>query len=141
MGKRTKRILIVGDEPILRDLLRDILVEERMDARVEATGMAGELLQGKLCLHTDRDPVDVLIVDGTMSGTDALTLIERAQAFHPEMHAILITAADRDEIEERGRHRSASFTLFTKPFSIDALLRHIDAEKLFRESTSGREMQ
>jgi DNA-binding NtrC family response regulator len=57
---------------------------------------------------------------------DGLALIEAARLSRPETHAILMTMADQDEVKERSRNRLASFASFTKPFSIETFLSHID---------------
>jgi DNA-binding NtrC family response regulator len=121
MGKCANHILIVGSDPTLRDLIRDVLTEERKGDRIEVASTVGESL-----LRMERDPVDLLVFDESMSGEDGLWLIERTQALHMAVHAALITAADRDEVMERRRVRRTSFALFVKPFSMDALLRYID---------------
>jgi DNA-binding NtrC family response regulator len=121
MANHVNHILIVTRDPIMRNLFRDVLVKERQVDTVKAAGTFEEALTASA-----RRVIDVLIVEEAMSGMDSLIFIDRVQACHPEMHVVLITTADRDEMEERRPRHSMPFTLFTKPFSIDALLKHVD---------------
>lgn len=121
-NKVSHRILIVDDNPKLRDLVRDILLEERAGDRIVTASSASDALA---VVH--HEPADVLITDWQMPpGMDGLTLIETVQFLHPETQAILMTTADQDEVHERSFKRPASFTFFAKPFSIEAFLAHID---------------
>lgn len=130
MKDRSSRILIIGDDPILRDLLREIVAGDRPDDEVEAIGL--DVFPSVLA---DYDSPDVMIVDGGMSGAQGLELIARAQAVHPGAHAVLITAADPDEVAERGRRTAASFASFTVPFSIDLFLQHV--QRVLTDKTTG----
>jgi DNA-binding NtrC family response regulator len=98
-----------------------MLKEEQPNARIETVGSAQEALA-----LVNRELVDVVIVDGEMADIDSLNLIEAVQGVYPKTHAILISTADQGEIRERRRNRPAVFTSFTKPFSIETFLRHID---------------
>lgn len=115
------RILIVDGDPLMRALLCDILKEERAHDQVEVVDSAQEALASMR-----HEPANILITDWQMPDMDGLTLIEAVQLLHPKTHAILMTAADQDEVKERRRNRPASFTSFTKPFSIEAFLAHVD---------------
>jgi len=120
MRSPSKHILIVGSDSTLRDLLCEVVRQEVPGIEVHSARSVPEaVLTGR-----HRAP-DVLVVDASLSGTDGIEIIERVQAVHPGTQAILITAADRDEMRERGRLRAASFALFSKPFSIDAFLQHV----------------
>jgi DNA-binding NtrC family response regulator len=120
MGARN-RILVVGKDPVMSNLLCDILTEERAGDRVETAASAREALR-----QIGSDHVDAVIVDGPIWGRDDLEFIERAQTFHEGLLVVLITSADQDEIMERRRDSMAAFTAFTKPFSIDLLLGTLD---------------
>lgn len=121
MRDQYKRVLIIGSDQVLRDLLCDVIQSERGDVVVDSSKTVPEryLVEGQ-------EPLDLLIVDGALSGQNGLDLISAVQARRPQASAILITAADREEIRERRQHTTASFTLFTKPFSIDSFLSHLD---------------
>jgi DNA-binding NtrC family response regulator len=105
----------------MRDLIEEILLEERTSDTVVTAGSASDALA-----VMQHQPVDVLITDWRMPGMDGLALIEAVQLVRPRTHAILVTSADRDEVNECSRNRSASFAFFTKPFSIEAFLAHVD---------------
>ena len=121
MRDQTKRVLIIGSDRILINLLCDVIQSERSDVIVETKETMPERYP-----VARQEPSDLLIVDGSMSGQDGLELISRVQTRCPKTGAVLITAADREEIHERQQRTMASFALFTKPFSIDAFLSHLD---------------
>jgi DNA-binding response OmpR family regulator len=114
-------ILIVDSNPRLRDLLREMLTEERADDKIETASSGREAL-----VTMRRERADILIADWQMPDMDGMTLVELTKALYPNTHAILLTTADQDEVQERRHHRQISFTSFTKPFSIETFLGHID---------------
>ena len=113
-------ILIVDDDPLMRNLLRDILLEERTGDQVETADSGWEALR-----MMNQGSTDILIADWQMPDMSGLRLVELAQALYPATHVVLVTPVDQGEVQERRRGRKISFTSFTKPFSIDAFLEHI----------------
>jgi DNA-binding response OmpR family regulator len=113
-------ILIVDDDPLMRNLMRDILIEERAGDQVETAASGWEALR-----MMNQGSVDILIADWQMPDMSGIRLIELAQALYPATHVVLVTPVDQREVQERRRGRKISFTSFTKPFSIDAFLAHI----------------
>lgn len=128
-------ILIVDKDRRMRDLIRDILAEERADSKVATASSALEALK-----MMNRQPVDILITGWQMPHMDGLALIETVQLFYPNTHAILTTTADQDEIKERSRDRAAAFRLFVKPFPIASFVEHVD-QVLRRLTLSGNAVQ
>jgi DNA-binding NarL/FixJ family response regulator len=120
-NRMTNRILVVTPDPIVRYLLRDVLSRERAGDIVETASVLEEAPFVEL-----RWPIDMLIIEEAVPGMDSIECIERVQARNPDVQVILVTAADDDEMVERSRNRPVSFTLFTKPFSVDRFLRHVD---------------
>jgi DNA-binding NtrC family response regulator len=132
MHPAKRHILIIGSDSLLLSLLADVLCHERQGVGVTCrSDLAQPDLEGWSNL------TDLMIVDGSMSGQEGLELIARVQAVYPHIPAILITAADSDEMRERRRQYRASFVLFTKPFSIDLFLAQV--EDALDKSTVGRQ--
>jgi DNA-binding response OmpR family regulator len=104
----------------MRNLMRDILMEERTGDQIETADSGWEALR-----MMNQGATDVLIADWQMPDMSGIRLVELTQALYPGTHVVLVTPVDQREVQERRRGRKISFTSFTKPFSIDAFLAHI----------------
>jgi two-component system response regulator AtoC len=79
------KILVVDDEPIIRDSLRDWLVDEGYEIlTAEDAAKALEILE-------DTDPV-VAIVDLIMPGIDGIEFLRRAKQIQPDIEVVVMTA-------------------------------------------------
>ncbi len=82
------RILVVDDEPYIRDLVRENLRSRSHEVAVAANGVeALDLLS--------RERFDILVTDVVMPGMDGLELVKRAKRAHPHMRVIVLTAYPR----------------------------------------------
>jgi DNA-binding NtrC family response regulator len=110
----TRRILIVDDEPSIRHIVKQVLLDESY--RAEAAGTAMEALE-KL-----RDaPFDLAIVDLLLPGVNGLELAEAIRMLDPGTPVILITAYGSTAFESVASH-PAILHYIHKPFSLDRLL-------------------
>lgn len=111
---RLTAILIVDDSKLARIVVGKAVAALQPEwTRLEA-GNADEartVLGGQ--------PVDVLILDFNMPGTNGLELAEELRAEHPDMPMALATANIQDEIIARAR--SANVTFVPKPLNEEAL--------------------
>jgi CheY-like chemotaxis protein len=117
---RVTRVLVVDDDPLIRDVLRTILDLEGVAVTTAADGAAAlDALAG--------DPVpDVLVLDVMMPGVGGLEVCRRAKA-DPRTAAvpvILLTARDRGADRDAGLAAGCDDYL-TKPFSPLALIERI----------------
>ena len=103
------RVLLVDDEPLLREVLSEFLEEWSMGVRA-ATGGAEALA----LLDAD-EKVDVLVTDLSMPGMDGLALIRAARQRRPGLPAILLTGyAGEAMLPDQAE---AGFSLMRKPVS------------------------
>ena len=110
----TTRVLIVDDEPSIRHMLRQVLMDEGYEA--DAAGSALEALE-KL-----RDaPADVAIVDLLLPGANGLDLAEAIRMLDPGTPVILITAYGSSAFEDMASHPAITHYIH-KPFHLDRLL-------------------
>jgi DNA-binding NtrC family response regulator len=109
----TLRILIVDDEPSIRHLLHQALVE---DYNVETASTAMEAL-GKLEIN----PFDLAIVDLLLPGLNGLDLAEAIRMLDPGTPVILMTAYGTSAFESMATH-PAIWHYLHKPFALDKLL-------------------
>jgi diguanylate cyclase (GGDEF)-like protein len=81
-----KRILVVDDDRLIREMTRDVLVEDGLQVSVVASG--GEAM----AQIGDQGPFDVVVTDLSMREMDGLELLERIKRASPGTDVIIFTA-------------------------------------------------
>lgn len=120
MVERTPKILIVDDDPRLRDLLRRYLGENGFNVLVSENGEAMKRLWV-------REHFDVLILDlMMMPGEDGLAILKRLRAEKDMTPVIMLTARGEDVDRILGLELGADDYL-GKPFNPRELLARIHA--------------
>ncbi|EPE01073.1 two-component system response regulator OmpR [Sutterella wadsworthensis] len=119
MVERTPKILIVDDDPRLRDLLRRYLGENGFNVLVSENGEAMKRLWV-------REHFDVLILDLMMPGEDGLAILKRLRAEKDMAPVIMLTARGEDVDRILGLELGADDYL-GKPFNPRELLARIHA--------------
>ncbi len=119
MVERTPKILIVDDDPRLRDLLRRYLGENGFNVLVSENGEAMKRLWV-------REHFDVLILDLMMPGEDGLAVLKRLRAEKDMTPVIMLTARGEDVDRILGLELGADDYL-GKPFNPRELLARIHA--------------
>jgi len=110
-------ILVIDDEPVVREALRRLLSLDGYDV---AVAVSGDDALG--CIP--RQGFDVIVSDIRMPGLDGLQLLERLRAVNPRVGVILVTAyATLDTAVEALRLGADDF--FLKPFEMDDLRRSV----------------
>ncbi len=118
-GEKMKPILIVEDEAIMRESLRDWLTEGGY--RVETAK------EGKQALRTIAEQdFGLAILDLRLPGKDGLEVLREARVKRPELRGIIITAYPSIQTAVEAMKEGAVDYL-PKPFDLD------DLEKLIRE--------
>ena len=107
------RILVVDDEPSMRDMLRIVLSRDGYEVLVAKSGAeAIEVLR--------QQSVDLLLSDIRMPGTGGVEVLQAAKEQNPDIVAFMMTAhASTETAVEAMRLGAADY--FTKPFSMDEL--------------------
>lgn len=119
MVERTPKILIVDDDPRLRDLLRRYVGENGFNVLVSENGEAMKRLWV-------REHFDVLILDLMMPGEDGLAILKRLRAEKDMTPVIMLTARGEDVDRILGLELGADDYL-GKPFNPRELLARIHA--------------
>jgi response regulator RpfG family c-di-GMP phosphodiesterase len=111
-------ILVVDDEPQIRDLLRSILEREgyRVTVRSEAAAALEDVRKGS---------VTILITDLKMPRMSGLELLQAAKSLSPDLGSILITGYASTETAVKALRFGAD-DFITKPFALDDLRRVVD---------------
>ncbi|NYJ08182.1 response regulator transcription factor [Petropleomorpha daqingensis] len=111
------RVLVVDDEPAIRELLAMVCAYEGWDVRTAGTGEAA------LRAVRERAP-DVVLLDAMLPDLDGLTVLRRIRASSPALPVIMVTA--RDSAEDRAALFGAGATGYvTKPFAVAALTEQV----------------
>lgn len=124
-------VLIVDDEPIIRETLKEFLQQERFDARVCGSGEEALALAAK-------SKFDAALCDLHLPGIDGLETLGRLLKISPETLVILITAYATVETAVEAFHAGASDYLI-KPVLLHEVLaklrRLLVQRDLARENT------
>jgi DNA-binding response OmpR family regulator len=119
-------ILVVEDEPMLAEFLRDRLVEDDFSARV-----AGNVAEAESCL--ENESYEVMVLDLSLAAEQGLPLLRLARARKPDLVIIVLAPAGTPADCVKGLDAGADDYL-AKPFSylelnarIRALLRRRQA--------------
>jgi DNA-binding NtrC family response regulator len=101
-------ILVIEDDPAVRDLLRETLVEEGYVVAVAADGKEG--LQAAKNM-----PVHVLVTDLQLPDVDGISLIDRLVRIDAKIIPIVVTGFGTIESAVRAM-KAGAFDFITKPF-------------------------
>ncbi len=124
------RILIVDDEPSMREMLRIVLRRDGYDVVVAQNGTDG----------LDRlrtEPFDLLLSDIRMPDISGVEVLRAAKQIDPEILAFMMTAFASTETAVEAM-RLGALDYFTKPFSMDELRlkirQHLETTRLKQEN-------
>ena len=124
------RILVVDDEPSMRDMLRIVLRRDGYDVMVAENGR--EAL-GVL----ERERVDLLLSDIRMADLSGVDVLRAARQMNRDIIAFMMTAYASTETAVEAM-RLGAVDYFTKPFSMDELRlkvrQHVEASRLKQEN-------
>ncbi len=129
-GSAPTRILVVDDEPSMREMLRIVLRREGYDVVLAENGKAAiERLQSQ--------PFDLLLSDIRMPDLSGVEVLRAAKEINRDLVAFMMTAfASTDTAVEAMRLGAADY--FIKPFSTDELRlkvrQHLEARRLRQEN-------
>lgn len=103
-----KQILVVDDEPVIRDVLAALFEGEGYTVRTAFDGIAA------LEVMVETSP-DLVIADIIMPRLDGWGLLKRLHACHPDVPVILLSATFRGNPPD-------GVIFIAKPFDVDHLL-------------------
>ena len=122
-----KKVLVVDDDPMIRNLVRAILESAGYEVVLAEDGQ-----QGLDVVNANNGPVDFnfIVLDVVMPGVNGLDVLTRLR-LHPETQSvpvIMLTGEDKAEDILAGYSVGADYYI-TKPFTRQQLLYGIDLVK------------
>jgi DNA-binding response OmpR family regulator len=114
------RILVVEDEPLVRDLVALNLQHAGYDVETAATFADG------LAQLSERGRFALAIVDVMLPGGDGMELVRRARAARVDIPILMLTARGESTAKVRGLDAGAD-DYVTKPFDVSELLARVRA--------------
>jgi two-component system response regulator PilR (NtrC family) len=124
------RILVVDDEPSMRDMLRIVLRRDGYDVLVAEDGREALGVLG-------RERVDLLLSDIRMADISGVDVLRAAKEQNRDIIAFMMTAFASTETAVEAM-RLGAVDYFTKPFSMDELRlkvrQHVEACRLKQEN-------
>lgn len=129
VSKKT-RVLVVEDEPSIRDGLRDVLTFHGYEVEAVESGEAG--LEAIL-----RGPFQLVLLDVMLPGVNGFDVCRQARDAGSTVAVLMLTAKGSEDDVVEGL-RAGADDYVTKPFSIRELTARVEA--LLRR-TSGRQSQ
>jgi len=127
------RILIVDDEPSMREMTRQLFVKAGYDVLLAGDGVSAlEMLA--------REFVDVVLTDIRMPRLDGVQLLQAIRNLAPDVVVVMMTAHwTQDSSEWKEAERLGAKYLFEKPFQ-DVTLVTLQVGHLLRSRRQGHEL-
>jgi DNA-binding NtrC family response regulator len=117
-----KTILVVDDEPIVRESIRDWLKDAGYKVLTAETGEEALKL-------LDKHDISILVIDVRLPGRTGISVLKDVKARKPKIKSIVITAYPSEELSDEAKKQGAVDYL-VKPINPD------DLEVLIRETLS-----
>jgi DNA-binding NtrC family response regulator len=120
MAAKKRKVLVVEDEAIVRDSVREWLVEDGYNVEVAESGE--EALE-----KIAKEEYGVIVLDIKLPDIDGLQVFEHAKELKPETKGVIITAFPSKETQEKAK-KLGLMDYLAKPFKVE------DLEKLISQA-------
>ena len=110
------RVLVIDDEPVVLDVLRDLLTKKGFHVEVATSAAEGRE-------RLDSEPWDALLLDLMLPDANGLDVLRWSREQRPELAVVMITAYGTVE-NAVAAMKSGAFHYVTKPFKNDEV-RHL----------------
>ncbi len=108
-------LLVIDDDPVLVEALRELLMRRFPDAKVETCTSSSTSLERIATVD-----YDVILSDVRMPGVDGITLLRRAHELRPDTPILLLTGMGEYDLAVKAL-RAGAFDFIAKPVDIDYL--------------------
>ena len=130
MNQTQAHLLVVDDDPVFLDLLKEVLTKEGYEVTVALGGGEG-IAKGM------ENPFDIVITDVRMEDRDGMEVLRALKKHSPETTVIMITAFGSIETAIEAV-REGAFDYISKPFKMDemtlTLRRALEQRRLLQEN-------
>jgi DNA-binding NtrC family response regulator len=130
MNTPVPRLLVVDDDPITVNLLKEVLVKEGYDV---VTALSG----GEAITRGMEDLFDIIVTDMRLGDKDGMEVLRSFKKFAPETTLIMITAFGSIETAIEAI-REGAFDYISKPFKLDEIKltvrRALEQRRLLQEN-------
>ncbi|MFO7890157.1 MAG: sigma-54 dependent transcriptional regulator [bacterium] len=121
MKKNSKNILVIDDEEMIRELLKDTFEKEKYNVETAEDGkQAFKMIQS--------NDYNLVITDIRLPDISGMEILEKIKVQHPDMGVIMITAYGSIKSAVKAM-KDGAFDYIAKPFEIDEI--NIVVEKYF----------
>ena len=112
------KLLLVEDEPLIREVMAELLEDAGFDVTAACTGDEAVILLAD-------DGFAILLTDVNMPGlVDGIGLAEHAREIHPGLPLVFVSG--RPETERRASHLPGPKAFFPKPYDLDVLIKAVN---------------
>ena len=119
-GIEHKRVLVIDDEPAIRDILKELLQEMGVETVIEAA----DGFQALRAIDSDPHHLDLVVCDWNMPGMSGHSVYRQIRTSHPKMPFIMVTARNDLESVEQAR-LSGIISYVAKPVTYEELERKV----------------
>ncbi len=119
--KRT--ILVVDDEPIVRESIKDWMVDAGYDVTTAESGEEALRL-------VDKRMFDFVVIDVRLPGKTGIKTLQELKSAYPQIKSVVITAYPSQDFADEAKKEGA-IDYLVKPVNPD------DLEKLIRQAIAG----
>ena len=112
--RKLSRVLVVDDDPGIRETMNDILTLEGFDVTVAPDGASAIAL-------CRREEFDVALLDIRMPGMDGVETLEALKAITPDLRVVMITGFEAGDLARRAMDAGAE-AVFHKPLDVASFL-------------------
>jgi two-component system phosphate regulon response regulator OmpR len=123
-----QRILVVDDEPQIREMLSMYFVQHGYEAAT-----AGDSAEAFRIVNAS--PVDVVVLDIGLADEDGLTVLEKLRAAHPALKIIMLTGMGFVDDLLQEAHQKGADGYVSKVLPLDELLLAI--QRILKSSPAG----
>ena len=114
-----KRILIIDDDPVIREIIKDCLEEKEASIELASNGLEGIEMHNK-------QPFDVIITDIVMPEMEGIELIMKLKKSNAQAGIIAISGA--------GQSGPGEYLFMAKQLGVDKIhTKPLDTEKLSKD--------
>jgi len=117
MKRKKAKILVVEDNPGIRELFRELLSQEGYTVKVVQNGK-------EALLKVRKESFDLILTDVKMPRMSGVQLLKELQKILPDIKVVIITATADSEIAVKAMKLGA-YDYITKPFYLDSILQKV----------------